>query len=211
MEQIKTILKKNQTLSETKESVENCLPPSAEGLNYLWARMIVKYNELWISRSGEFPYKNKNLTAQGSEWSDQLKGLKRNDIEQGFKKLTDSDYIKYPPNAMSFRDLCTENDQEGVLDAIMCKLQEGAGYQWTNQLAFNFWTRYSFDLLSMKNYEVPRLVKQNIRLFDKNSLVPIPDYTVKALTSDLKEKDDKPPSKKIKDKYLAKMKANLGM
>lgn len=143
--------------------------------------MVVKYNELWTSRNGDSPYNDNSLTAQGSEWSDQLKGLKRIEIEKGFNNLTDSDFIKYPPNAMSFRDLCGDNDYEDVLGAIMARIRDGDSYNFTNRLAFSFWSRYSFELLGGTSAQVPKLVKQNLKMLDKGTLLELPDYSIKQI------------------------------
>lgn len=152
--------------------------------------MITKYYpKLWASSNGENPIIDGVLTNHAENWIDCFSGLTKKIIKSTYEKLF-IDYPTFPPTPMEFKNLCVSDDFDDVLDAIMCRLQDGDSYEWTNQLAFTFWTKYSFDLRNMKNYEVPKLIKQNLRMFDKLSLVSLPDYKALALTSDLKPKHD---------------------
>lgn len=164
--------------------------PSDKVMNHLWAVMATKFPNTWKATYSDSPFNSGLITSLASEWANQLTGLTNLEIKSGIDNLSNRAEKRFPPNAMEFKDLCTGNDFEEVLESVMCRMEDGDSYEFTSKLAFNFWKKYSFDLSTMNNFDVARLVKQNIKFFDKDSLAPLPDYTIKALTDDLKPKYD---------------------
>lgn len=156
-------------------------------LDALWLKMSAIY-PAWNNIVGLHPYvlddqgePTTELSAKGAVWSQELANLTGEQIKQGLANLKNRSEKSFPPTVFEFVELCTGNDYEDVLDAIMCRLQEGESYKFTNQLAFNFWQRYSFDLNTGNYYNVPKLIKQNLDYIDKSSMFPLPDYSVKSL------------------------------
>jgi hypothetical protein len=105
---------------------------------------------------------------------------------------------------MEFKDLCTGSEYEKTLDSIMTRLQDGDSYEWENKLAFNLWCKWSYDYKNASNYQLPVLIKQHLNMIDRSSLIPLPDYAIKAI----QETESKPSIEKKKAE-LAKLKQML--
>ena len=150
-------------------------------MNYLWAELMNKYPSTWKRDYFASPYNQNKLTRKAQEWSDQITGLTPLELRQGIDALTNREEKVWPPNAMEFKELCLGNELENVLDEIITRLQDGDNYQWTDQLAFNVFIPVSGDFKNSTMANVPKLVKHRLRMIDKSSMFPLPDYTVKAI------------------------------
>lgn len=193
-----------QEAEKCSEDTTATTPCSESGMNYLWQRMEKKYHDLWISRNGQYPFRDGNLTMSGCEWSDQLKGLRKRDIETGLNKLAESRFKQYPPNAMCFAELCTGDTQELVLSCVLARIEGGERYKWTDRLAYTFWARYSFVILEARNDQILKLIKQNLKFIPEDKIMDLPNY-------DLDELEDikKPCDPTIRENYFKKIKEIL--
>jgi hypothetical protein len=168
--------------------------------------MLIKYPYTWEKVSGNDPVNKttNELTAVALDWVAQLKGIKKSEIKTGINALSNREEKRFPPNAMEFRELCIGSDNEKVLDEVLCRLQQGDSFEWQNQLAFNFWNRYSFDLLHGDKNEIPKLIKQNLKMIDKSSMFPLPDYTQKAIETAKPTETDQ-EQRRTKQRFFATM------
>lgn len=181
-----TKTKKNHSLKVTNETSKNySMPPSNKVINHLWAIMSTKFPNTWKATYSDSPFNSGLLTSLAAEWSNQLTGLSNIEIKQGIDNLSNRKEKRFPPNSMEFKDLCVVSDYENVLEEIVRRLQDGEQYKFSNQLAFNFWIKYSYDLLNCKMHIVPKLIKQNLKIIDKSSMFELPDYSVKAIEKTL--------------------------
>ena len=156
-------------------------------MNYLWAELMNKYPSTWKRDYFASPYNQNKLTRKAQEWSDQITGLTPLELRQGIDALSNREEKVWPPNAMEFKELCQGNELENVLDEIITRLQDGDSYQWINQLAYNIFMPVSSDFKNSTMANVPKLVKHRLRMIDKNSMFPLPDYTIKAIDKPVQE------------------------
>jgi hypothetical protein len=138
------------------------------------------YPKLWGKEFGNNPIENNQLTTAARNWIECFKGLTTRTIKTAFNNLC-LKHPTFPPTAMEFRNLCLTLDNEEIVDELLCRIEEGDSYRFTNKAAFNFWMKYSFNLLNGNKYEIPKLVNQNIRMLDPDSMFELPDYNLKAI------------------------------
>jgi len=189
-----------QTQTEKNKPSGTLLAPSEQGLNELWGVMITKYGNAWKSEYFEAPFKNGQLTILASEWSRELTGLTKNEVTNGINQLSERQEKRFPPNAMEFKELCVGNDYEIVMDQVLDRIDYGDNYEFTSKLAFNFWIKYAFDLKNGKKYDIPRLIKQNIKFVKNKKMYELPDYELHRLK--------KPEEKKV-TKIINRTKINF--
>jgi len=162
-------------------------------LDALWLKMSALY-PAWNSMIGLHPYvldENKKptseLNSKGQAWSHELADLTGDELKTGFDALKDRSEKSFPPSVFEFKELCLGNELENVLDEIITRLQDGDNYQWINQLAYNVFMPVSADFKISNMANVPKLVKHRLRMIDKDSMFPLPDYTVKAIDKPVQE------------------------
>jgi len=145
--------------------------------------MIVKFPNTWISSFEKTPFdEDGKLTPGACEWSSQLSTLTPTEIKKGIDNLLNREEKRFPPNAMEFKDLCLGNEYENALNAIICRLQIGQVYEWTDQTAFNIWMDNSHRFLQLHEKAVPKMVKLCLIGLDRDKLNPLPDYTINQIT-----------------------------
>jgi len=156
-------------------------------LDALWLKMSALY-PAWDSMVGLHPYvldENKKptseLNSKGQAWSNELADLTGDELKHGFDSLKTRAEKSFPPSVLEFKDLCTGNEYENVLDEIITRLQDGDTYQWTNQLAFNVFMPVSGDFKTALMGNVPKLVKHRLKMIDRDSMFPLPDYSKPAI------------------------------
>lgn len=164
-----------------------------------------KFPTNWASLMGESPYIDDVLTATAAEWSTQLASLAPDEIGKGLKLLSTREEKRFPPNAMEFRDLCTGSELQCVTRELMKCLEEGGSFKFTNQLAFNFWARYSFQLRHVDNRGIEKLIRKNIKLIDRATMILLPDYDQLAL----EEKSPEPVSQAVIKAGIALLRSGL--
>jgi hypothetical protein len=147
--------------------------------------MLIKYPNTWKATYFESPLdQSGNITTIAAEWVLQLTGLSNMEIKQGIDNLANRDNKAFPPNAMEFKDLCVGSEYESALNAIICRLQIGQVYEWTDKTAFNIWMVNSSSFLNSNITRVPNLVKTGLMALDKENLNPLPVYQVKQITEE---------------------------
>ena len=138
--------------------------------------------DVWVDEDGVSAVKIEDgvLTPTAAEWSGQLANVSPDDIKKGIDALT-MKYREFPPNAMSFKDLCIGSEWDEVLDEIFCKLQDSS-HAWKNQIAFNVWYFFGYNpSLNQTMETIAKKCKEIYERMDITSMFPLPDTSVKEL------------------------------
>lgn len=179
-------------------------------INRLWAVMLIKFPTTWESAFFKSPFKpDGNLTNVAIEWDFQLSGLTTDEIKSGIDALVTRTEKRFPPNAMEFKALCIGEEWENVADAIFDRLHTGNSYEWENQLAFNCWAKWSFEYQTSDKNHLPKLIQRHIRIIDRDSMIPLPDYTQPAIEKPPEPTKSEREKQEIKKRFFAAMSVAL--